>query len=232
MIDKMNRFSLAAVASLLIAVPGFAQEAEDADEEEETELEEVVVTGSRIAVTTNFDSPVPVTVIDGSQFDNRLYDYASSAVTLLPSAAPTGGGGPIGAQSVNNLRLGSQRTLTTVNGNRFVSSNGYGGGQVDTNNIPTMLIDRVEVINVGGAAVYGSDAVGGVVNYILKDDFEGFSMRYNHNNIFKDVALQKGWSMLFGGNFMDDRGNVTLSVDYTTTEGTRVLDLPESVKCH
>ena len=231
MIDKMNRFSLAAVASLLIAVPGFAQEAEDADEEEETELEEVVVTGSRIAVTTNFDSPVPVTVIDGSQFDNRLYDYASSAVTLLPSAAPTGGGGPIGAQSVNNLRLGSQRTLTTVNGNRFVSSNGYGGGQVDTNNIPTMLIDRVEVINVGGAAVYGSDAVGGVVNYILKDDFEGFSMRYNHNNIFKDVALQKGWSMLFGGNFMDDRGNVTLSVDYTTTEGTRVLDLPESVKC-
>jgi len=104
MIDKMNRFSLAAVASLLIAVPGFAQEAEETDEEEE-ELEEVVVTGSRIAVTTNFDSPVPVTVIDGSAFDNRLFDYAASAVTLLPSAGSTGGGGPIGAQSVNNLRL-------------------------------------------------------------------------------------------------------------------------------
>ena len=54
-----------------------------------------------------------------------------------------------------------------------------------------MLIDRVEVINIGGAAVYGSDAVAGVVNYILKDDFEGFSFQYNHNNYFEDVSLSE-----------------------------------------
>ena len=94
-----------------------------------------------------------------------------------------------------------------------------------------MLIDRVEVINIGGAAVYGSDAVAGVVNYILKDDFEGFKFQYNHNNIFEDLDLQRGYKMLFGGNFLDGRANLTFSLDYTATGGSRVMDIPEDVKC-
>ena len=157
----------------------------DADVEQVVEAEEITIIGSRIKSKTTFDSPVPVTIVTGEDFENRLFDYAASAVTRLPSAAGAESG-PNGSQAINNLRLGSQRTLVTVNGNRFVSSNGYGGGQVDVNNIPTMLIDRVEVINIGGAAVYGSDAVAGVVNYILKDDFEGFKFQYNHNNYFED----------------------------------------------
>ena len=175
----------------IFAVTAFAQEASnDADVEQVIVAEEITVIGSKIKTTSTFDSPVPVTIVSGEDFENRLFDYASSAVTILPSAAGVESG-PNGSNSINNLRLGSQRTLVTVNGNRFISSNGFGGGQVDVNNIPTMLIDRVEVINIGGAAVYGSDAVAGVVNYILKDDFEGFSFQYNHNNYFEDVSLSE-----------------------------------------
>ena len=215
----------------LFAVTAFAQDADNSsDVEEVVEVEEVTIIGSRIKRTSTFDSPVPVTIVTGEDFENRLFDYASSAVTQLPSAAGTESG-PNGSSAINNLRLGSQRTLVTVNGNRFVSSNGYGGGQVDVNNIPTMLIDRVEVINIGGAAVYGSDAVAGVVNYILKDDFEGFKFQYNHNNIFEDLDLQRGYKMLFGGNFMDGRANLTFSLDYTATGGSKIMDIPEDVKC-
>jgi len=216
----------------LFAVTAFAQDNNsDADVEQVVEAEEITIIGSRIKSKTTFDSPVPVTIVTGEDFENRLFDYASSAVTRLPSAAGAESG-PNGSQAINNLRLGSQRTLVTVNGNRFVSSNGYGGGQVDVNNIPTMLIDRVEVINIGGAAVYGSDAVAGVVNYILKDDFEGFKFQYNHNNYFEDVSLQRGYKMLFGGNFMDGRGNVTLSLDYTDNgRKVRFNELPREVVC-
>ena len=139
----------------IFAVTAFAQEASnDADVEQVIVAEEITVIGSKIKTTSTFDSPVPVTIVSGEDFENRLFDYASSAVTILPSAAGVESG-PNGSNSINNLRLGSQRTLVTVNGNRFISSNGFGGGQVDVNNIPTMLIDRVEVINIGGAAVYG-----------------------------------------------------------------------------
>jgi iron complex outermembrane receptor protein len=216
----------------LFAVTAFAQDSSsDADVEQVVEAEEITIIGSRIKSKTTFDSPVPVTIVTGEDFENRLFDYAASAVTRLPSAAGAESG-PNGSQAINNLRLGSQRTLVTVNGNRFVSSNGYGGGQVDVNNIPTMLIDRVEVINIGGAAVYGSDAVAGVVNYILKDDFEGFKFQYNHNNYFEDVSLQRGYKMLFGGNFMDGRGNVTVSLDYTDNgRKVRFNELPRDVVC-
>jgi outer membrane receptor protein involved in Fe transport len=216
----------------LFAFTAFAQDTDNSsDVEEVVQVEEITIIGSRIKRTTTFDSPVPVTIVTGEDFENRLFDYAASAVTRLPSAAGAESG-PNGSQAINNLRLGSQRTLVTVNGNRFVSSNGYGGGQVDVNNIPTMLIDRVEVINIGGAAVYGSDAVAGVVNYILKDDFEGFKFQYNHNNSFEDIALQRGYKMLFGGNFMDGRGNVTVSLDYTSNgRKIRFNELPQSVVC-
>ena len=216
----------------LFALTAFAQDSSsDADVEQVVEVEEITIIGSRIKSKTTFESPVPVTIVTGEDFENRLFDYAASAVTRLPSAAGAESG-PNGSQAINNLRLGSQRTLVTVNGNRFVSSNGYGGGQVDVNNIPTMLIDRVEVINIGGAAVYGSDAVAGVVNYILKDDFEGFKFQYNHNNYFEDVSLSRGYKMLFGGNFMDGRGNVTVSLDYTTNgRKVRFNELPRDVVC-
>ena len=216
----------------LFAFTAFAQDAaSDSDVEQVVEVEEITIIGSRIKRSTTFDSPVPVTIVTGEDFENRLFDYAASAVTRLPSAAGVESG-PNGSQAINNLRLGSQRTLVTVNGNRFVSSNGSGGGQVDVNNIPTMLIDRVEVINIGGAAVDGSDAVAGVVNYILKDDFEGFKFQYNHNNYFEDVSLQRGYKMLFGGNFMDGRGNVTVSLDYTNNgRKVRFNELPRDVVC-
>ena len=90
------------------------------------------------------------------------------------------------------------------------------GLQVDTNNIPILLIDRIEVNNVGGASVYGADAVAGVINYILKDDFEGFRLQYDYNNV-ADISEDRGVKMLFGANFDDGKGNFALSIDYNET---------------
>ena len=119
----------------------------DADVEQVVEVEEITIIGSRIKSKTTFESPVPVTIVTGEDFENRLFDYASSAVTRLPSAAGTESG-PTGSSAIIILRLGSQRTLVTVNGNRFVSSNGYGGGQVDVNNIPTMSLPVLLIVSL------------------------------------------------------------------------------------
>ena len=90
----------------IFAVTAFAQEASnDADVEQVIVAEEITVIGSKIKTTSTFDSPVPVTIVSGEDFENRLFDYASSAVTILPSAAGVESG-PNGSNSINNLRLG------------------------------------------------------------------------------------------------------------------------------
>jgi iron complex outermembrane receptor protein len=173
---------------------------------------------------------MPILTISGEEITNRLINTAGNAVAQLPNAALSASNlgdayqsnSGVGQNIVSLFGLGSQRTLTLVNGRRFVSSNspqngaGDDGLQVDTNNIPVLLLDRVEVSNVGGASVYGSDAVAGVVNYVLKDDFEGFKFQHDYNNI-ADLSEDKSWKMLFGANFDDGRGNFALNIDYAET---------------
>ena len=221
-----NKFSLALVATILFAPLSFAQDNSDLDDEE---IEEVVVTGSKLG-RSNFEADVPILTITSEEITNRLTNTAGNAVARLPNAALTNSiqgdayqaASGVGQNIVSLFGLGSQRTLTLVNGRRFVSSNSPQGGaaadglQVDTNNIPILLIDRIEVNNVGGASVYGADAVAGVINYVLKEDFEGFKLQYDYNNI-ADLSEDKGVKMLFGANFDDGRGNFALSVDYNET---------------
>src|SRR3546814_3912900 len=97
----------------------------------------------------------------------------------------------------------------------------FGARQVtDLNTIPTALVDRVELITGGSSAVYGSDAVSGVVNFILKDDFEGVEATAQYDVTAKGDAAKANLDLIVGGNFADDRGNATLYINYFNREGT------------
>ena len=202
-------------------------------------LEEVVVTGSRIA-RPDLERLQPTVVVSAASMDERGQTNVADALDELPafgvppsSAANTQGSFGIAQSFVDLYSLGSQRTLTLVNGMRFVSSNtpsifgaAASGDQVDLNVIPSKLIERIETISVGGAPIYGSDAISGTVNIILKKDYQGL-----------DVDVQAGASQLgdatswraralMGKNFADGKGNSTLSVEFSKADGLRGLARP------
>jgi len=203
---------------------------ETADDEDEAEPEEVVVTGSRIA-RSQYEVAQPITIIYGEEYENKGYTNAADALFDVPGIGVTnsltnGSGGGFGNQSslsvgqalANNFGLGSGRTLVLVNGRRFVGStspfgSGGSGNAVDINNIPSVMIDRVEIVNAGGSAVYGSDAIAGVINYVLRDDYEGASMTLTYDD-FAGLASDTSFQAVMGGNFADGKGNMVMNFQY------------------
>ena len=141
-------------------------------------------TGSRINLP-NLESIEPITTLDSRQLRERNFTNVADALNELPnfrgSVTPQGGQGfGQGVNFVNSYGLGSNRTLTLINGRRFVSSNvatifanAGAGTQVDLNVLPSILTDRIDTLSVGGAPVYGSDAISGVVNTFLRTRFDG-----------------------------------------------------------
>lgn len=172
---------LLTVASIAISPTStYAQNAENVKSEvseDNSPLEEIVVTGSRIP-RTGFVTPSPVTVVNRDELLKSSPSTLAAALNNLPAlvgdGGPTAPSGTLRSAGRNflNLRgLGNDRTLTLVNGRRFPGSSP--GGQVDTNMIPQGLVERVEVVTGGASAAYGSDAVAGVINFILDTDYEG-----------------------------------------------------------
>ncbi|HEY0745540.1 MAG TPA: TonB-dependent receptor [Steroidobacteraceae bacterium] len=205
---------------------------------DDTSLQEVVVTGSRIA-RPEFDNLEPTATVDSKTFDQRGYLDVGQALNELPafgvapsSAANTQAGFGIAQSFVDLYGLGSQRTLVLVNGRRFVSSNtaslnnngsnstvGGPGDQVDLNTIPTKLIDHVDAISVGGAPIYGADAIAGAVNIILKKDYQGLDV----DGLVGASGQGDAWNyrarVLGGQNLFDGRANVTAVAEFTKTDG-------------
>ncbi|KQY96333.1 TonB-dependent receptor [Brevundimonas sp. Root1423] len=174
-------------AALAFAAPAMAQTAPAP--QEETQLDEVVVTGSRIP-QTNLVTTSPVTQVTGEDIDIAGVTRVEDLVNQLPQAFAaqnsTVSNGASGTATVSLRNLGSSRTLVLIDGRRM----GYGSPNddaADLNQIPEQLVERVEVLTGGASAVYGSDAVAGVVNFIMKKDFEGLQIDaqygfYQHNN--------------------------------------------------
>jgi len=205
-------------------------EVQTEDDEDEAEPEEVVVTGSRIA-RSEYEVAQPVTIIYGEEYENRGYTNAADALFDVPGIGVTnsltsGSGGNFGNQSslsvgqslANNFGLGSGRTLVLVNGRRFVGStspygSGGSGNAVDINNIPSVMIDRVEIVNAGGSAVYGSDAIAGVINYVLKDDYEGAAMTLVYDD-YAGLSSDVSFQAVMGGNFAGGKGNMVMNFQY------------------
>lgn len=225
--------SLIAIAPLLIG-PAFvyAQESPGTTKAEE-KLTEVVITGSRIA-RPELDRLEPTIVLGSESFDQRGYADVGQALSELPSfgiqssnATNTQSTFGIAQSFVDLYSLGSQRTLVLVDGRRFVSSNTaslFGqatppGQQVDLNIIPTKLIDRVETVSVGGAPIYGADAIAGTVNIIMKKNYEGLDLDGQVGVSDDKDAWNYRARVLGGFNFADGRGNVTAVAEFSKANG-------------
>jgi len=177
-------------AALAFAAPAMAQDAP-----QDAELDDVIVTGSRIP-QTNLVTTSPVTQVTGEDIDVAGVTRVEDLIAQLPQAFAaqnsTVANGASGTATVSLRNLGSSRTLVLIDGRRM----GYGSPNddaADLNQIPEQLVERVEVLTGGASAVYGSDAVAGVVNFIMKKDFEGLQIDaqygfYQHNNDYDGVG--------------------------------------------
>jgi outer membrane receptor protein involved in Fe transport len=190
--------------------------------EETVENASIVVTGSRIA-RSGFDQPTPVTVFTNERAQTLGVTNIAEGLNQLPSFRASSGpsnmqsaGGNVGARVLDLRALGAPRTLVLVDGRRFVPSTGE--GTVDVNLIPSGLVRSTDIVTGGASAVYGSDAVAGVVNFILDRKFTGLkaevqggiSQRGDDRNIFASIT---------GGFKVGDRGHFVISGEYEDNSG-------------
>jgi outer membrane receptor protein involved in Fe transport len=219
---------LLAVATAL-AVPGTAFAQDSALDQVVEEENAIVVTGSRIVRRDNTANS-PIVTIDQDTLENRSALGVEDALNELPQFQPAGSDSSAseagtafaganaapGAATVDLRGIGTNRTLVLVNGRRAQPVNA--ALLVDLNTIPTAAIENVEVITGGAAAVYGADAIAGVVNFILRDDFEGIELdgQVGITEAGDGESYQAG--ALVGGNFGDGRGNAMLGVTWAKRE--------------
>ncbi|WP_379922315.1 TonB-dependent receptor plug domain-containing protein [Erythrobacter sp. R86502] len=206
-----------ALGLMVASVPAFAQDQADADGvANEQETRSIVVTGSRIA-RPDLDSASPVTTVSGETIGLTgtltLEELINDLPQLIPGNNRTSNNSGGESFATLDLRgLGPNRTLILVDGERVAASSTTGA--VDISQIPTSLIERVDVVTGGATAVYGSDAVAGVINFILKDDFEGLELTFQNEISGDGAGYNYAINGVFGGNFDDGRGNVALAVQY------------------
>ncbi|GFE80147.1 TonB-dependent receptor [Steroidobacter agaridevorans] len=224
---------------LALAVPGAVLAAESAAQEAQTvaqsdapadavePLQGVTVTGSRIA-RDGYDAPSPLTVIGVEAFTSTANSSLNETLTTIPAFVggynlTSGTGLPgfnrAGVSAVNLRGLGEARTLVLLDGQRAVGS--LASGIVDVDNFPQQLIKSVEVVTGGASAVYGSDAVAGVVNFILDREFTGFKGEVSGGATSYGDAENFKISLAGGFPFAEGRGHVLLSGELTDNQGIR-----------
>ncbi len=223
-------------AAFAAATPALAQDGDD---------DTIVVTGSRLP-QANLISSSPITQVDSEEFQyrgvTRVEDLLNDLPQVFASNSAGDANGATGTATVDLRGLGTVRTLVLQNGRRLpAGSPGAGGIAPDLNFIPGQLIERVDVLTGGASAAYGSDAIAGVVNFIMQDDFEGFKFDYQygvyqHNNNNEEIQQVVGgsgfpfpegstwgggtheFSAVIGANTGDGRGNVTAYATYRSVQ--------------
>ncbi len=221
-----------------VSAPAFAQEGEEGAAEDR-----IVVTGSRLETNPNLAAANPVLSVTGEELDIRGNVRVEDFVNILPQVFAGQAGevsnGASGTANLNLRGLGANRTLVLIDGRRLP----FGSSQISSANldiIPAQMIERVDILTGGASAVYGSDAVGGVANFILRDDFEGLEVQAsaqvsnapNGNNLWDNVLRaaqieppEEVWdghewmiSTIMGINSDDGRGNATLFASFERRE--------------
>lgn len=212
--------------------------------QEAQQLEEVIVTGSRIR-DINVISSSQVTTIEIEDISDRgitrVEDYLNDLPQISPGQAITASNGASGTATVNLRNMGCQRTLVLINGQRMAPGTTGGGNCADLNAVPSLLLERVEVLTGGASSTYGSDAVAGVVNFIIDDEFEGFKAGVTHsfyqhtndNGELRDLVRSYDYALAdedittgdttklaiaFGGSAFDGRGHITGFIEKTDTQ--------------
>jgi len=194
---------------------------------------DVVVTGSRLKLDPNATAPLPISSVSADQLRAAGAVDITATLRQIPALISSGtvadsierGGGGVGQATLNLRQLGANRTLVVIDGYRHVS--GVAGAQtVDVSTIPANLIERVDVLTGGASAIYGSDAVTGVVNYVLKRNFSGLTIDAQAG--VSDRGDGAGYRIdgAYGFNFADGRGNITIAGGYTKENEILLGDRP------
>jgi outer membrane receptor protein involved in Fe transport len=199
---------MTALAALgLLTAPAFAQDAQDQSNQQ---LETITVTGSNIR-RVDIETSNPVITIDRAQIERSGKLTVGDLLQALPAVTGgninpqvNNGGSYAGTASIGLRGLGSTRTLVLINGQRFLSG--------DPNAIPQNMIERIEVLTDGASSVYGSDAIAGVVNFILRSDYQGAEFRADYGISDKDDGTRQGYHFTFGQS--SDKGSIMGGVDY------------------
>jgi outer membrane receptor protein involved in Fe transport len=202
-------------AAAAISAPTFA-----ADEGIE-EVEKIQVTGSRIK-RTEMEATSPIVTISETVIEITGANNVATFINELPAAGVPGTAdtssnfrtSTTGLSTVDLRNLGSNRTLILVNGRRHIGGSA-GSSTVDVSMIPVDLVKRVEVVTGGASAIYGSEAIAGVINFIMKDDFEGIELNTRFGVSDAGGGDEKDFSLTLGGNFDDDKGNAIVYVGYS-----------------
>ena len=233
----MNTFKKSAlkIAMTSALFSGVSFTATAAEEDVSTqEIERVEVTGSRIRSAEALSSS-PIQVLSGEDIQKsgviNLQDlllenpaFGSPAISRTNSNFSTAGGG---LATVDLRNLGTARTLVLVNGRRHVSGQA-GSTAVDLNAIPTQFIERVEVLTGGASSVYGSDAVAGVVNFVLKKEFEGLEFDAQYGESGEGDSTSGQYSITAGASSSDGKGNVMFHLGYSEEGGVFSRDRDRS----
>ncbi|MBU1310963.1 MAG: TonB-dependent receptor [Gammaproteobacteria bacterium] len=216
LVGKAVRFAMLALPASALGVSSAALA-----QEEVAKVERIEVTGSRIQ-RQDMETASPVTVIDAAAI--RIEGFTSvdqllQAQTSMAGAAvgATTNNGADGAAQVDLRGMGAERTLVLLNGRRMVNSGSGADSAVDLNAIPVAMIARVEILKDGASAVYGSDAIAGVVNIITKKDFDGVQLDLNASSTDKGDGETGELSALYG--FSTNSGNFTVGATYSDRKG-------------
>jgi outer membrane receptor protein involved in Fe transport len=194
-----------------------------AQAQEET-LDEVVVTGSRI-VRRDFEANSPILTVEEELFDNTMSIGIETVLNQLPQFVPAvtqfvtndvqpSATNTPGASTLSLRALGANRNLVLIDGRRGMPINA--SGAISTDTIPSAAIARVETITGGASSVYGADAMAGVVNFILKKNFEGTNFEVRYGQTAEGDGQELRATGMLGANFADDEGNVMMGFEYST----------------
>ncbi len=187
--------------------------------------ERVEITGSRIRTIGNVSSS-PITSIGTAEINTTQPVAVEELVRGLSAAYPGIGpginNGSNGTASIDLRGMGTNRTLVLINSKRFVPATL--GGVVDTNNVPVSLLERVDLVTGGASAVYGADAVAGVVNFVTRRNFSGIEARTMYSISGEGDAARRNNDLTLGANLADGRGNVAVHVGTTRTDALRLAE--------
>src|SRR4051812_32672388 len=232
-----RRNSAISIAVALAIQASLAQTASAQDASKPDEISQVTVTGSRI-VRRDYEANSPIQTIDASALENKAAVAIEDTLNKMPQFVPaatgytqvsngelinTGSTTTAGAATLSLRGLGPNRNLVLIDGMRAVPVNATMA--VDINTIPASAIDRVEVITGGASSVYGADAVSGVVNFILKKNFQGINVDGQYGSMQNGHAGEARLSTLMGINSSDGRGNLMVGMEYDRREAVEWKDV-------
>ena len=217
MIGKALRASaLAGLSWMAIMAPSAQAQVAPADSEAVDQSQDIIVTGSRLA-RRDYSSATPIVTVNQQFMDSQAGGTFAIKLQQLPQVTPganelVGSGQPTGRATIDLRGMGANRTLVLADGHRLQPSTS--SNIVDLNTIPSAIIENVEVITGGASAVYGSDAIAGVVNLKLKKDFQGVELNGQYNLTELGDGREYSIDGLIGTNLADGRGNVVLGLSY------------------